>query len=340
MATSEEAVRAQDIAGRLAHGGLKEVQESIDEVFAEVTLPQADRVSDWGVVLDTVGQVRDTLEVFRPEVFDIPLGDLVAATGTREYREAGGVALGWYARWRLRRQGRGLLRPSARLPTCMPRCSTPSASARPGSRWPAPAGRRDPGRPRPGARAYDTLADELTWLGERLAPTAAGGDLLSAELPGLQARMAELAARPSASRSSRGFSGRLTPSGPRAWGRSSTTSPAGDRPRRRQSELEFVWWTSLAEHLTVADAAYGAHDGDHLRRIAREYIDADHAHLAGTAQRVKAAAGRRLREVLADHPEQESLVRAEAGKSRRHRPLRDLLPRAGETLTAIKPAGR
>ena len=72
MATSEEAVRAQDIAGRLAHGGLKEVQESIDEVFAEATLPQADRVSDWGAVLDTVGRVRDTLEVFRPEVFDIP----------------------------------------------------------------------------------------------------------------------------------------------------------------------------------------------------------------------------------------------------------------------------
>ena len=55
-------------------------------------------------------------------------------------------------------------------------------------------------------------------------------------------------------------------------------------------------------------------------------------------RRVRAAAGRRLREVLADHPEQEALVRAEAGKSRRHRPLRDLLPRAGETLTAIKPA--
>ena len=53
---------------------------------------------------------------------------------------------------------------------------------------------------------------------------------------------------------------------------------------------------------------------------------------------MRAAAGRRLREVLADRPEQEALVRAEAGKARRHRPLRDLLPRAGETLTAIKPA--
>jgi len=53
---------------------------------------------------------------------------------------------------------------------------------------------------------------------------------------------------------------------------------------------------------------------------------------------VRAAAGRRLREVLADHPDEESIVRAEAGKARRHRPLRDMLPRAGHTLTAIKPA--
>ena len=340
VATSEEAVRAQDIAGRLAHGGLKEVQESIDEVFAEVTLPQADRVSDWGVVLDTVGRVRDTLEVFRPEVFDIPLGDLVAATGTREYREAGGVALGWYARWRLRRQARGLLRPGA-PPADLHAALLDAQRQRQAWQQMAGAGGRpeipvDLDRAR---AAYNTLADELTWLGERLAPTAAGGDLLSAELPGLQARMAELAARPE----------RLAVI-PRVLGtldslRAAGMGPLVDDLARRgitpddvQSELEFVWWTSLAEHLTVADAAYGAHDGDHLRRIAREYIDADHAHLAGTAQRVKAAAGRRLREVLADHPEQESLVRAEAGKSRRHRPLRDLLPRAGETLTAIKPA--
>ena len=52
---------------------------------------------------------------------------------------------------------------------------------------------------------------------------------------------------------------------------------------------------------------------------------------------MRAAVGRRLREALADHPDQEALVRAEAQKSRRHRPLRELLPRAGETLTAIKP---
>jgi hypothetical protein len=102
-------------------------------------------------------------------------------------------------------------------------------------------------------------------------------------------------------------------------------------------EMDFVWWTSLLDDISVRDSAYGEHDGELLRRVGSEYIEADHAHLAGTVDRVRAAVGRRLREVLDDHPEQEALVRAEAGKSRRHRPLRDLLPRAAETLTAIKP---
>ncbi|HEU5321872.1 MAG TPA: DNA helicase, partial [Methylomirabilota bacterium] len=197
IATSAEALRAQDIASRLGQDGLQDVQRAIDEVFDEVTLPEAERVSDWGMTLDTVGRVRDTLEVFRPEVFDIPLGDLVAATGTKEFRETSGVALGWYARWRLRRQARGLLRPG-----------TPPAdlhgalvdAQRQRQAWQQMAGAG--GRPEIPAdldrarTAYDDLAEDLTWLGDRLASTAAGGDLLDADLPGLQERMAGLAARP------------------------------------------------------------------------------------------------------------------------------------------------
>jgi hypothetical protein len=338
--TTDDAIRAQEITGRLGQNGLQDVQKTIDEVFAEVTLPQADRVSDWGAILDTVGRVRDTLEVFRPEVFDIPLGDLVAATGTKQYREASGTSLGWYARWRLRRQARSLLRPGT-PPADLHAALVDAQVQRQAWHQMAGAGGRpeipvDLDRAR---AAYDSLADDLRWLGERLAPTAEGGDLLNTEMDALQRRMAGLASRPE----------RLAVL-PRALVTMDSLRAAGmgplvdDLARRKvdvddvASELEFVWWTSLAEHLTVQDPAYGAHDGDHLRRVAREYVAADHAHLKGTAERVRAAAGRRLREVLADHPEQEALVRAEAGKARRHRPLREMLPKAGRTLTAIKPA--
>jgi len=56
--------------------------------------------------------------------------------------------------------------------------------------------------------------------------------------------------------------------------------------------------------------------------IAVSVADADRAHQSATVDRVRAAVARNIREVLADHPAHEALVRAEAGKARRHKPLR------------------
>ena len=82
---------------------------------------------DWGSVLDTVGEVRDTLEVFRPEVFDIPLDDLVAATGSSAYRRSVGSELGWLDRLAAAAPGpRPAAARPARRPTCTPR--SPAAS--------------------------------------------------------------------------------------------------------------------------------------------------------------------------------------------------------------------
>lgn len=340
IATSEEAVRARDITSRLSQGGLQDVEQTMHDVFSEVSLPQADRVGDWGAVLDSVGRVRDTLEVFRPEIFDIPLGDLVAATGNKAERHANGVALGWYSRWRLRRQARSLLRPGP-PPADLHAALLDAQTQRTAWQQMAGAGGRpeipvDLDRAR---TAYAELSADLTWLGERLATTRGGGDLFGATLGELRERMAELDSRPD----------RLTVV-PQVLGTLDTLRESGvgalldDLARRGvepddvAAELDFVWWTSLSEDLTVRDPRYGAHDGAQLQRVAREYVAADHAHLRASADRVRAGAGRRLREVLADHPDQEALVRAEAGKSRRHRPLRDLLPKAAETLTAAKPA--
>ncbi len=123
---------AQDVTSRLSQGGLQDVRDTIDEVFAEVTMPPATRVADWGAVLDTVGRVRDTLEVFRPEVFDIPLADLVAATGSKEYREANGVA---WAGTPAGLCGARSAPPAPRHPTCRP-------SRRPGRRTDPAGGRQ------------------------------------------------------------------------------------------------------------------------------------------------------------------------------------------------------
>ena len=149
------------------------------------------------------------------------------------------------------------------------------------------------------------------------APTAAGGDLAAARRDPRAAGAARaLAARPERlDRRARGCSAPSTPCAPPGMG------PLVDdlRPARRAAddvtaELEFVWWTSLAEDLTRARPAPTAPTtATSLRRDRRASTSRPTTPTcAATAERVRAAAGRRLREVLADHPEQEALVRAEA----------------------------
>ncbi len=339
VTSADDAAQALEIASRLGGGGLDAAQQRLETAMVEAGLPEAKKPQDWGHALGVVEQVRQTLEIFRPEVFDVPLVDMVGATGTKDYRGTLRLRLGFLSRFRLRRQARSLLRPGS-PPADLH--SALKAAQEQRVIWGHLAGIG--GRPEvPGGideaeHTYYALERDLSWLGTRLATTPGAGDLLGSPLAELPARLEALARR----------SDRLAVL-PRVVSvldnlRGSGLGPLVDDLAQRgvaavdvAPEMDFVWWTSLLDDISVRDSAYGAHDGDFLRRVGAEYIEADRAHLAGTVERVRAAVGRRLREVLADHPEQEALVRAEAGKSRRHRPLRELLPRAAETLTAIKP---
>ena len=339
VTSADDAAQALEITSRLAGGGLEAAQLRLEKAMVEAGLPEATKAQDWGRALGVVEQVRQTLEIFRPEVFDVPLTDMVGATATKKYRQTHGLRLGFWSRLRLRRQARSLLRPGPPPPDLHPALKAAQEQRVIWGHLAGVGGRPEvPGGIDEAEHSYDALDRDLAWLGARLGTTPAGGDLLGSPLSDLLVRLEALAKR----------SDRLAVL-PRVVSvldnlRESGMGPLVDDLAGRgvaaadvAPEMDFVWWTSLLDDISVRDSAYGAHDGDFLRQVGSEYIEADHAHLAATVERVRAAVGRRLREVLADHPEQDALVRAEAGKSRRHRPLRELLPRAAETLTAIKP---
>jgi len=339
VTSADDAAQALEITSRLAGGGLEAAQLRLEKAMVEAGLPEATKAQDWGRALGVVEQVRQTLEIFRPEVFDVPLTDMVGATATKKYRQTHGLRLGFWSRLRLRRQARSLLRPGPPPPDLHPALKAAQEQRVIWGHLAGVGGRPEvPGGIDEAEHSYDALDRDLAWLGARLGTTPAGGDLLGSPLSDLPVRLEALAKR----------SDRLAVL-PRVVSvvdnlRESGMGPLVDDLAGRgvaaadvAPEMDFVWWTSLLDDISVRDSAYGAHDGDFLRQVGSEYIEADHAHLAATVERVRAAVGRRLREVLADHPEQDALVRAEAGKSRRHRPLRELLPRAAETLTAIKP---
>ncbi len=184
ITSAADVARASAIVTRLADGGFDERAALLDEILAESTLPAARTVQDWKTTLTTMAGVRDTLEVFRPEIFDVPLDEHVAATGTREYRQTHGVQLGWWARSRVRRLATRLLRPG-RPPEDLHAELVRARSER--SAWNALVGAG--GRPEISPRldeaqdALDALDADLAWLGERLASTAAGGDLHTTPWP-------------------------------------------------------------------------------------------------------------------------------------------------------------
>ncbi|WP_323098173.1 AAA domain-containing protein [Intrasporangium sp. YIM S08009] len=337
--SGDDASRALEITTRYSTTGLDDTGSRLNGILDESQVPAAESINVWASAFETMSRVRETLEVFRPEVFDTPLREHISATATRDWREARGVEMGWMDRWRIRRQTKRLLRPG-RPPADLHDRLVAASEQR--EHWYALVG--GGGRPEISPRLDEGLAllasvkDDLDWLDGRLPQREAQPPLTDLPLDDLRERLAALAARPDRV----GVLPQVTSILDEM--RAAGLGPLVDDLARRgvgteqvTAEVDHVWWASLAQEVTVRDPAYGAHDGAGLRRDVAEYVEADRAHQDATVARVRDAVARNVREVLDDHPAQEALVRAEAGKARRHKPLRDLVPQASAALTAIKP---
>ncbi len=346
--TAEEAAEARERVERLAGGQVDATAHVLADVFRGIQLPEAPTTNDWGQVLATVGEVRDTLEVFRPEVFDIPLDDLVTATGSSAYRRSVGSDLGLLDRWRLRRQARALLRPG-RPPADLHAALASASAQRVAWRQLAGSGGR-PEIPVELDRArvsHAALVADLEWLDAHLPATdpAAEGPAEAAVTALVDLDLASLRARVDALAASAGRLGvvpaittaldELTASGlrPLVDDLRSRAVPA----ERATAEVEWVWWSSLSEEIALRDPRVAAHDGRALTRSVGEFAEADRAVVEANAARVVAAVGDHVAEVSREHPEQETYLRAEGARARRLAPLRDLVTRCPDLVTAVRP---
>jgi hypothetical protein len=337
--SDEEAARALDITKRLEGGELEAARRQMAELADEAGLPVPGTLTDWESSLTLMEQVRDSLEVFRLEVFDAPLPELVAATASKEQRRSGDLDLGVLARARLTRQARALLRPGPPPPDLHGELALALGER---DRWRSLAGSGARPEAPPGIEAarerFAPVLADVEWLGARLETTAAGNDLVALPLDRLVGRLRTLA----------GSAHRLEVV-PRVLtlvdeAREAGLGPVVDDLARRRvraanvaGELEFVWWASVLTRIAADDPGYGAHDGDRLRTVADEFVDADHAHLRSTARQVRARVAARLAEVVAAQPDQVRLLRDEAARGRRHRDPRELMREAVDVMTAVRP---
>jgi very-short-patch-repair endonuclease len=318
ITTDDEVARALSIVRRLADG-FDDKATTLDAILAESSLPPARTAQDWKIAVTTMSGVRETLEVFRPEIFDVPLDEHVAATGTQEYRTAHGVELGWWARWRVRRLATRLLRPGPPpddLHAELLRARTQRTA------WYALVGAG--GRPEISPQldeaqdAYDEIDADLTWLGQRLASTAAGGDVHTTPLDELRARLTALAARPERL----AVLPAVVPviDDLRAAGMGEVVddfAARGVEAEEVTAELEHIWWVSIARHVADGDRRYGRHDGTALREAAEGYAADDREHLAENARRTRVEAGAWHTSAGESNRAAAAMLRAEADRAGR-----------------------
>lgn len=339
IASPSDAATAHEIVARLSSGALTAARRLMGDALHDTGLPTGRSVGDWGRLLELLTAVRQTLEVFRPEVFDVPLTDLSAAVATRVYRHTHEVTMAAWTRRRLRGQVRQLLRPGPAPADLHDRLIAAQDQR---IAWEGLAGAA--ARPQVPAdldavvEMHAGLGADLGWLAERLRGTGEGSDLSAMPLDELQARLVTLAARRDrldvvplvveqlAELSEAGL-------GPLVEDLAARRVP----PDRLDAELDLVWWASLLDEVERLDPRYGAHDGDRMLQVRDEYVAADRSHLSATAKRVRTAVAQRFRRVLSCSPDAALLLADEPGQLQRQRPLRELFPPAGELLTAAKP---
>lgn len=337
VSTPEQAEAAFETVLRLQQETVPVVSGTLDSVLRETGLCPPATVAQWQQALGLLDAAAETLGRFNPEVFSSALPDLIAATASRRWRKANNVSLGWGERRRLRKHAQSLA-VEAKVPTVQMHDQLVAAQQLVES-WSQAC--VDGGLPRLPANlggahgAYDQLNLELRALGAHMHTSAQleslSPNVLPERLERLAADQATLARLPrrnelEAALTSAGLGPLLAECLDRGVGADTVGKV-----------FEAVWLSSILEAVAMADSAYGAVQGQTLDRVASDFRTRDTEHIRTTADRVRRCCAERLFDALDAHPDQATLIRAEANKQRRHRPMRDLLRGAPEVMMALKP---
>lgn len=329
----DEAQRAWEIVRRLVGGQVQEARASMRQLCRQAGLPEPLTLKQWADYLDLMGRVRDTLDVFRPQVYEAPLDVLVAAL-----RGGGGRATerpSAITRTRLRRQARALLRPG-RPPADLHAALSAARDER--AVWESLAGRAARPTTPPGweeaNEEFEPLAGDLGWLATRLEGTASGKDFETTHLDLLLERLLRLDARadrvPTAAEAHR----LLSPL--RRGGLGSLVDDLAHRGVGAEdvaSEVELVYWTSV--HDRIRQTQDGISDRERLEEAVAAFAQAEARARATAAATVRHAAYLAVADALTAHPAQEPALRAAAARD--HADVREVLAAAPDLVAALRP---
>lgn len=306
IVSKEDAERAGDLVRRLVGGELEEARAAVRSVCAEAGLPEPITLRQWASYLELMGRARDTLDVFRPQVYEAPLDQLVS-TLTQRDSEARPSAI---ARNRLRRQVRGLLRPGS-PPADL--SAHVIAAAEEKKEWEALAGRAarptTPAGWEGAAESFEQIESDLDWLGRVLEPTDPGKDLHTSHLDQVLERLLRLEARVDRLPVTATAYGLLQPLRDAGLG-----ALVDDFARRGVAaddvagEVDLVFWASLADHLVAGQESFHQR-GQALHAALEEFAAADREQLERTADEVRVVAARGAARAVGAHQDQVARLR-------------------------------
>lgn len=85
--SSEEISKAVSTANELVSGEFEATKNQLGEYLSELRLKRAETVEDWSIQVKLLLGIRETLDRFKPEIYDRPLSDLITATANRQDRK-------------------------------------------------------------------------------------------------------------------------------------------------------------------------------------------------------------------------------------------------------------
>jgi very-short-patch-repair endonuclease len=101
--------------------------------------------------------------------------------------------------------------------------------------------------------------------------------------------------------------------------------------------FEYIWLSSTLDLAALSDPGVRAFVGSTHNSYVEDFQKLDASRIDLAAARVRRAHGEHAIKAMNEFPGQESIIRSEAAKSRRHKPLRRIFAEASDVLTAVCP---
>lgn len=312
--------------------------QRVAQVAAETGLTQATTLDQWAEQLHMLDGVRASLDLFQPLVFERTAADLVAATATKEWREANGIPMGFWVRRRLRKQAKDMLRPGRPIADLHGALIEVQARRQvwqahcPAGGWP-----RLPESLEVIEDEHGAVRQDVEGVAEVLATTPLGGRLSATPFDELRERLLRLRSGAAALDTLPERTQLLH--GLREAGLGDLVDDLARRrvdPAQAPAELDLAWWSTVFEHVLAADPALAGYDGAALGELSARYAVLDRRHVVSRTAPVLAAALGRIAAAVRAHRDQAEGLFAELVEERMTS-LRDTVTRYPDLARRLRP---